>query len=176
MSGQTDNNGAASAAPLTVRVITPLVWLGGAISALLILATLALTTYSVFMRYVVGRPPVWIDQTTGFILVALVMLGAAEAYRRGNHISIDLFTDGLSDRTQRIRWIWSDICVLAFAIVLVWSSWGAIEFAMRFGSYTSGTIEIASWIPQLPLLVGGILIGLLAIARLLGQIFWSSKK
>ncbi|MCT7378307.1 TRAP transporter small permease [Chelativorans salis] len=176
MSGNTDNNGAASAAPLTQRLLTPIVWTGGAISTLLILAALGLTTYSVFMRYVIGRPPVWIDQLTGFVLVALVMFGVAEAYRRGNHISIDLLTDNLSRPMRRLRWIWSDLCVLAFSLVLVLSTWEAVEFAHSFGSYTSGSIEIASWIPQLPILIGGLLLGLFSVARLIGHILGGPGK
>lgn len=176
MSGIPDKEGAASAAPLVERLLTPFVWVGGAISTLLILVALALTAYSVFMRYVMNRPPVWIDQFTGFLLVALVMMGVAEAYRRGNHISIDLLTENLSGGWQRLRLIWSDLCVLAFSAVLVLSTWEAIEFAHSFGSFTSGSIEIASWIPQVPILVGALLLGLFAIARLIGHVFGGSRK
>lgn len=151
-------------------MLTPVVWIGGAISTLLILVALGLTTYSVFMRYVIGWPPAWIDQLTGFVLVALIMFGVAEAYRRGSHIAIDLLTENLSGGMRRLRWIWSDLCVLAFSIVLVLSTWEAIEFAISFESYTSGSVEIASWIPQLPLLFGGLLLGLFAIARLVGHL------
>lgn len=171
MSGNSDDQGAASAAPFIERLLTPIIWIGGAISSLLILAALGLTTYSVFMRYVIGRPPVWIDQFTGFILVALVMFGVAEAYRRGNHIAIDLLTENLRGPVKRLRAIWSDLCVLAFSSALVISTWEAVEFAHSFGSYTSGSIEIASWIPQLPLLIGGLLLGLFSVARLFGHIF-----
>ncbi|WP_068110784.1 TRAP transporter small permease [Tropicimonas marinistellae] len=170
MSGNANDKEAASAAPFTERLLAPVVWAGGAISTLLILAALGLTTYSVFMRYVIGRPPVWIDDLTGMLLVALVMFGVAEAYRRGNHISIDLLTETLTHRGDILRWIWSDLCVLAFSVVLGLSTWEAIEFAHSFGSFTSGAIEIQSWIPQVPMLVGAILLGLFAIARLIGRV------
>jgi TRAP-type C4-dicarboxylate transport system permease small subunit len=171
MSGPVKKSEATSVASLPERLLTLIVRLGGAISTLLILIALALTTYSVFMRYVIGHPPVWIDQLVGYILVALVMFGVAEAYRRGNHIAIDLLTGNLSGRMDRLRQIWSDLCVLAFSLVIVISTSEAVEFARSFGSFTSGSIEIESWIPQLPLLVGGLLLGLFAIARLFGHIF-----
>lgn len=170
MSGLPDDDGAERAAPLAERIATPIVSLGGAISTLLILAALGLTTYSVFMRYVIGSPPVWIDQLTGFLLVALIMFGVGEAYRHGNHIAIDLLTEDLPPRMRKLRWIWSDLCVLAFSVVLVLSTWETVEFAMAFGSYTAGSIQIASWIPQLPLLIGGVLLGLFAVARLIGHL------
>lgn len=188
MSGDTSNTGAALAAPLAAphsaplavplaeRLVTPLVWLGGALSASLILLILALTAYSIFMRYVIARPPVWVDELIGYLLVALISLGVAEGYRRGNHISIDLLTENLSARLSRLRWIWSDLCVLLFAVVLGLSTWEAVEFARAFGAYSSGEIEIQSWIPQLPLLIGAILLGVFAVARLIGQLTQGAGK
>lgn len=176
MSQGDNKNGAASAAPHTERLAAPLVWIAGAISTLLILVTLMLTVYSVFMRYVIARPPVWIDELVGYLLVGCVSLGVAEAYRRENHISIDVLTERLSLRAGRIRWIWSDLCVLAFAIVFGLSTWEAIEFAHGFGSYSSGAIEIQTWIPQVPMLIGAILMGLFAIARLMGRFMKGAEK
>lgn len=161
--------GAAKAAPLPERAATPFVWLGGILSTILILAAFALTIYSIFLRYVIGRPLVWIDELTGYLLVALVMLGVAEAYRRGNHIAIDLVVGNAKGSANMIRWIWSDLCVLAFSIVLGVSTWEAIAFARSFGSYSSGAIEIQTWIPQIPILVGAVLLGLFAVARLIGR-------
>ena len=163
------NQRAASAAPFAERLARPLIWSAGAVSTLLILVTLALTVYSVFMRYVIVRPPVWIDELVGYLLVALIALGVAEAYRRDNHISIDLLTEGLRGWKSRVRWIWSDLCVLAFSVVLGMSTWEAIEFAHGFGSYSSGAIEIQTWIPMVPMLVGSVLLGLFALARLIGR-------
>lgn len=171
MSSEPLNRGAANAAPLSERLVTPLIWFAGVLSGLLILISLALTAYSVFMRYVMARPPVWIDELIGYLLVALISLGTAEAYRRGNHIAIDLLTEGRSALVTKLRWIWSDLCVLVFAIVLGVSTWEAIEFARMFGSYASGEIEIQTWIPQVPLLLGAILLGVFAAARLVGRFF-----
>lgn len=172
MSQSDTKTGAASVAPIFERLATPVVWIGGALSAVLILSTLGLTAYSVFMRYVLSRPPVWVDELIGYLLVALVSLGVAEAYRRGNHISIDLLTERLSRRNARLRWIWSDLCVLGFSVVLGLSTWDTIEFSRSFGSYSSGAIEIQTWIPQVPMLIGSGLLGLFAVARLIG---WFTK-
>jgi TRAP-type C4-dicarboxylate transport system permease small subunit len=161
--------GAASAAPLSERLALPIVWIGGILSAGLILVTLGLTVYSVFMRYVLSRPPVWADELIGYLLVAMVSLGVAEAYRRGNHISIEILTEALGKGQSRLRWIWSDLCVLAFSVVLGLSTWEAVEFAHSFGSYSSGAIEIETWKPQVPMLIGSMLLGLFSVARLIGR-------
>lgn len=150
------------------RPLAAIVWVGSAMSALLILAILAIVSYAVFMRYAIERPILWGDDMTGNVLVAFVMLGTAEAYRRGDHISVDLLATRFRSRGRRMLAVWSDIAVLLFAVTLAISAWQAIVFARMFDSYTQGSLEIPSWIPQVPLLVGAVLLGAIAVARLAG--------
>lgn len=157
---------AASASFASRWLARPVVWLGGAVSALLILAALAVTLYSIFMRYVLNAPLLWADEVTGWALVAMVMLGAAEAYRRGDHIAIDLLSSRATGRWRGAIAFVSDIGVLAFACIVGYSTWEAISFARDFGVYTSGHIVIETWILQSPILVGSALLGLMAVIRL----------
>jgi len=159
--------GAAPAAPpLALRAATILVKACGALSTLTILAAFALTIYAVVMRYLVNRPLLWSEDVTGWMLVALVMLGAAEAYRRGDHIAIDLATGGFTGRAARWAATWADLAVLTLAAVLFLSTWEAVTFARDFGAYTSGSVEIPAWIPQAPMLLGAATLGLVAVSRI----------
>lgn len=160
------DNRVTAPAPAAERVLTPIVWLGGAVSTLLLLLTFALTIYAVVMRYVVDQPVVWSNQLIGYLIVALVMFGGAEGYRRQNHIAVDLVTERLAGRARLAVNIWSDLCVLAFAIVLGISTYQSISFARMFGSYSPGAIQIQTWIPQVPMLIASILFGVFALARL----------
>ncbi len=157
---------AASASFASRWLARPVVWLGWAISAVLIVAMFAVTIYAIFMRYVVNKPLLWADEVTGWALVAIVMLGAAEAYRRGDHIAIDLISSRATGlRRQAVEFV-ADIAVLAFATIVAVSTWEAISFARMFGSYTSGHIVIETWILQTPILIGCVLLGLMAVVRL----------
>jgi len=144
----------------------PVVWLGGAVSAVLIVATFVVTIYAIFMRYVMNKPLLWADEITGWALVAIVMLGAAEAYRRGDHIAIDLLSARATGLRKRIIDFVADVAVLAFAVIVAISTWEAISFARMFGSYTSGHIVIETWILQTPILIGCVLLILMAVIRL----------
>lgn len=170
MEKQTEH-GTAQAVPLLERLLTPLVRLCGAISALLVLILLALTACAIFMRYFMNKPLVWGDQLLGYLLVAFVMLGLTEAYRNGTHISIDMVVDKLQGRLNRLRWIWSDFCVLLLALVVGISTYKSISFARLFGSYSSGAIQVQTWVPQVPVLLGAGLMGLFALTRLIGRLF-----
>jgi TRAP-type C4-dicarboxylate transport system permease small subunit len=165
-----DGDGAdETRAGLLGRFVELPVRLGGVLATLLILLLLGLIAYAVAQRYLFNTPLLWSDELTGYLLVALIMFGTSEAYRRGDHISIDLVTGSAGPRLARIIGVWSDLAVLVFAVVLGWSAWEAISFARAFGSYSAGQIEIATWIPQIPLLIGAALLGLTALSRLLGR-------
>ncbi len=148
------------------RAVEGVVWFGGALSALLIVVVLGVVSVAIFNRYVLDAPVLWGDELIGYLLVALVMFGAAEALRRGDHIAIDILTAKATPRIRRLQLILSDVAVMAFAVILGWSTWGSIRFAYDFGSYSVGYIEISTWIPQIPLVVGAALLFLMSAARL----------
>jgi len=161
---------AASASFVSRWLARPLVWLGGAVSAVLIVVTFAVTIYAIFMRYVMNKPLLWADETTGWALVAIVMLGAAEAYRCGDHIAIDLLSARATGLRKRIIDFGADVAVLAFAVIVAISTWEAISFARMFGSYTSGHIVIETWILQTPILIGCVLLSLMAVIHLVERL------
>ena len=98
------------------------------------------------------------------------MLGAAEAYRRGDHIAIDLISARATGLRRRIIDFVADLAVLAFAVIVAISTWEAISFARMFGSFTSGHIVIETWILQTPILIGCVLLSLMAVIRLVERL------
>ena len=144
---------------------------GGALGALLIVVVLAMTTVGVFSRYVLSRPILGIDEGTGFLVVAIVMLGAAEALRKGDHIRIDLLVDVVGPRTRLVLDLWAHAAVLAFAVLLFRTAWHTVSFSHSFGAYSDGYLALPLWIPQSAMLVGAVLLGLQAVAGLVRQVW-----
>lgn len=152
------------------RIITGLVRFCGAISTALVLVVLIQITFAVTRRYLMGRPLQWNDEMVGYLLVTMVMLGAAEALRRGDHIAIDLATARLGPRMGRIQSVFASFTIMVFAVIVGMSTWDSISFARAFGSYSVGYIEIQTWIPQVPVVIGSMLLFLAAGLRLLRSI------
>ncbi len=171
MSFENDTEGAEAAPSVIERFILFPARIAGALSAAVILVAFALVVYAVIQRYLLNTPLKWGDEMLGYLLVGLVMLGAAEALRRGDHIAIDLISDRLSGTPKRLLEALSSLSVIAFSIVLGVSTWESISFAYDFGSYSPGYLEVATWIPQLPMLAGALLLGLVALTRLLAGLF-----
>ena len=139
---------------------------GAAIATLCVLITLITTGYSVFLRYALGKPITWIDELSGYLVVAIVMFGAAEALRRDDHIQVDIVTARLRGRALAcMRVVWMAM-VIAFTAVLLISAWGTVTFSRDFGLYSDGYMEMPMWIPQSLLIVGSVLLLLAAIAKI----------
>jgi TRAP-type C4-dicarboxylate transport system permease small subunit len=156
-------------APTSTGLLRAIEWLSvffGAVSGVLIVIVLALTSVGVFMRYVLDRPLRGVDEATGFLVVAIVMFGAAETLRRGEHIQIDLVTNALRGRTRWVFDLWAYACVLVFSVVFLFTAWRTVAFTWRFGEYSTGYLEMPMWIPQATMLPGAALLGLVAILKI----------
>ncbi len=146
------------------RVVGMLCVGGAAVAAIAVLITVGVTGYGIFMRYVLGTPINWTDELSGYLVIAIVMFGAAEALRRGDHVQVDLLTSRLSGRALgAMRVLWMAI-VIVFMTVLLVSAWRAVGFSYDFGLYSVGYLETPMWLPQSLLVAGSVLVLLAAIA------------
>ena len=140
--------------------------LAAAVGAGVVVLMMLVVSYSVVNRYILNTPITWTDELSGYLVVALVMLGAADALRRGDHISVDLITARLAKRGKQLVEIWSCIVVLVFSFVLLISSKKTIEYSVNFEIVSEGYLEVPMWIPQSFLILGGSLVFLVALTKL----------
>jgi TRAP-type C4-dicarboxylate transport system permease small subunit len=130
--------------------------LGG--SALALLASLAAIAYSVIRRYVFGAPVAWTDELVGYLLVACVMLAAADALFAGEHIAVDLLTDRLRARAKKIAFLFGLAAVAASAVLLAFEGIGTVQFSRQVGLRSNGDLALPLWIPQLLVPIGALLL------------------
>lgn len=140
--------------------------LGAQIATGGVLLVLAITGFSVFRRYVLGTPVTWTDELSGYLVVAIVMFGAAETLRRGEHISVDLITDRAGRKLSGMLAVWALVAVILLMAALFWSAIVAVRFSWSFDMYSDGYLAVQMWIPQSALIVGAALVALMALARL----------
>ncbi|SUB03128.1 TRAP-type C4-dicarboxylate transport system, small permease component [Pannonibacter phragmitetus] len=167
MKGPAEREGGAIASSSPAdRFAAAIAGAGGLVSSVLILVVLVITAAGVWMRYVIGQPIAGIEEATGFFVVAIVMFGAAEASRRGDHIRIDMILDKAPPRLRRWLDVWAELSVLVFSAALLVTAWHTVSFSRRFGAYSPGYLELPMWIPQSAMIAGGVLISLVCLARL----------
>ena len=165
----------AAAAPPSVpagityleRAIGGICTVAMALSALGVLASLALIAWSVLMRYVFNNPPAWADDVVAMLLVAVVMLAAGPALRRGEHIGVDVLTSHLGPRARNWSDGWAALAAAAAGVILLYNGWDTAMSSRMMGIVTDGEVEIPLYWLQLFLPLGGAMVILVALEALI---------
>jgi TRAP-type C4-dicarboxylate transport system permease small subunit len=138
------------------------------LSAAALLASLAVIVYGVVRRYVFNTPVAWTDELVGYLLVASVMLAAAEALFGGEHISVDIVTERLGPRGKRVTYLIGLAAVAASGVLLVVEGLGMVGFSRQVGLRSNGDLALPLWIPQSLVPIGALLLLLAALAAFAG--------
>ncbi len=108
-----------------IRVFDIILNIGGALSAVCLIAVMLLTSVKVIFRYGLRQGLIGIDQISGTLLLYIAFLGAAWVLRREEHITIDLFVTRLSPEAQ--RWLNVINSIIGALICLVLTIYGSME-------------------------------------------------
>jgi C4-dicarboxylate transporter DctQ subunit len=158
--------GARSMARAADRLSRLLSDIGIAISGVAMLVSLVLVVYGVVLRYAINQPQTWLDEMVGYLLVATVMLGAADALRQREHIAIDIVTGRLN--AQKRFWVagLAMLAVAATALLFIVEGWGAVAFSKMVDMRSTGYLDMPIWTMQLLIPVGGAILLLNALTLL----------
>ena len=77
------------------------------------------TAYEVFMREFFGKPTIWTNEITSYLLVWVGLLGVVYAYDKGAHVSVDLIFRRMDIRIQRFCNIITTILIFLFALCIL---------------------------------------------------------
>jgi C4-dicarboxylate transporter DctQ subunit len=155
------------------RLIRAIAKVALGLSAAALLASLATIVYSVVRRYAFNAPVAWSDELVGYLLVASVMLAAAESLLGGEHISVDILTERLAPRGRWIAFLFGLVAVAATAILLAIEGVGTVRFSLLVGQRSNGELALPLWIPQALVPIGALLLLAAAIAAFVQA--WRSK-
>lgn len=138
-----------------------------ALGGVAVLLCFALVCYAVAMRYFLNAPVTWSDEVTGWLVVAVVMLGVADAQVRGEHIGVDLLTDRAGPVLRRwLGFLGAALTAIAAALI-AWKGVEMVQFSamLDLRSNTLGAAPL--WIVQTLVPLGGFLLAGVALAQLL---------
>lgn len=89
------------------------------LSAVLVLAILALVCLSVIFRYFLNNPLAWALDYTTFLLVFVFFLAISPALQGGNHIEVDLFDPLIPEKWHKAQRMIGKLLTLIFALALL---------------------------------------------------------
>lgn len=107
------------------------------IACVAILILIVATFFGVPMRYVVGRPLVWLEEVQSACLVWIVFSSAGAAFRTGSHVAIEMIVDRFPKNVQKI---WQIVMVAVVSVVIGYlfiQSLGFIKMFLNSGRSTA---------------------------------------
>lgn len=94
--------------------------------------------YEVVLRYVFGRPTLWVNETSLWVAGAVYMFAGLYSMQQRSHIRIFILYDLAPRSLRRFFDVVTTICICVFAIALIWGGFNeALEKLMtweRFGT------------------------------------------
>ena len=117
-------------------------------------AMAALITYDVVMRAVFNSPSLVTDELSGYLLVFIAFMGAAEALRHGRHIGVDILTSKLEPRSQLRLKLFSSLLTLGFMLVFWWHAVVLVYKSYVRGVTVPSALLTPVWIPQIFIPIG----------------------
>src|SRR3954447_5106446 len=119
-------------------------WLGTLVeipAALLVVAEIVILFAGVVARYGLHRPLIWSDELASILFLWMAMLGAAVAFRRGEHMRMTAAVAGASPSTRAFLDLVGTCAALAFLLLVAWPSW---EYAYEESYITTPALQIAN--------------------------------
>ncbi|WP_156289710.1 TRAP transporter small permease subunit [Oceanobacillus salinisoli] len=127
--------------------------------------------YAVIMRYFFNNSPSWSFDLTGLLTGYAAFLGGGYALLQGAHVRVDIFYEKFSLRTQSLSNIISSTLLFLLVIVLVWKGMEEVLTNYQNNTIASTGLNIPVWIKWVMLPLGGVLLGIQAIAHLIQDFY-----
>jgi TRAP-type C4-dicarboxylate transport system permease small subunit len=126
----------------------------GHVATVSILLMMLLISVEVFIRKTFGMSTKIAHDMSGFLLVAVTFLGAAETLRAGKHLRVTILFDNLGTRLRRICEFINLAITMVFIALLLWSTLGLTVDSYLRGNLTDGIIQLPEYLPQALMPVG----------------------
>src|SRR5436305_14239587 len=98
-------------------------WLGTLVevpAALLVVTEIVILSAGVVARYGLHRPLIWSDELASILFLWLAMLGAAVAFRRGEHMRMTAVVAGARPAMRGYLDAVATAAALAFLVMIAW--------------------------------------------------------
>ncbi|RAI57768.1 TRAP transporter small permease [Roseicella frigidaeris] len=136
------------------------------LSGVAMVAMVLIVAWGVFGRFVLNDTPAWAE-ASALLLLGWVILGAAAVgVREGFHMGFDTLREALPAPVARLFRVLSDLAVTLFGAAMAW--YGG-DLALEVWDATLPTLGLPGTVEYLPLALGGLLIALFGLERLLAH-------
>jgi TRAP-type C4-dicarboxylate transport system permease small subunit len=131
------------------------------------LLIVAAVLYQIFGRYVLNDSPAWTEIFALVVILYVTCLAAAVGVRDGRHIGMDSLLNLAPDPVRLAAEIVVYLGMVVFGLSMAWSG---VVLGVAMAPYMNAGLPISQAWSYVPLAVGGALIALFAIERIVAAI------
>ncbi len=150
-----------------MRLIRTLSTLGGYLAGALLVATTLLITTEILLRSLFGRSTQVAEEYSGYLLAAMIYVGAAYTLAHKEHIRVEILRERLGARGR----VWLERFALAvglaFASLLLYAFFGLFADSLSHGSRSFMPSRTLMAVPHGAIFVGAALLWLQFLGLLL---------
>ena len=139
----------------------------GTLTSVMLSALVLLVSLEVFLRAVFGYSLGFVEEVTGYLVVALTLFGAAMAVRANSLFQVQVVFDALPFSVRRLRGVIFSIVAIAICMVLAWKTFDLVGSSFSRGKFAPTVLRTPLWIPQTLLPLGFVVIGVFLLEHLL---------
>ena len=139
----------------------------GAVAAAAILVLTLMVTSGVAARRVFNAPFLFVEEVSGYVVLAIVFLGLAYTLRTGGHIRVDVVQDRLRGRARTVLQAACLLVALAWSGFVIAGTWRIVAEYYTQNVLSFAYLQTPLWIPGSVMVVGGVLLALQCLAMLL---------
>jgi len=144
-------------------------WISG-LSSWALLAMTLIVGFEVASRYFFNAPTIWAWDINVQLMLLLMMLGMAEAYRRDVHVRVDVLTSALGMRARAVIEVLFAPVFLMVAIIIAWTGWEYFLDSFSRNQTASTIFAPLLWPIKFTLPLGGALLVLQGVVKLVRDI------
>jgi len=152
------------------NVISRLSDVGGYVTGILIVITILLVLAEVFTRAVLSSSLQIVDQTAGWLLVAITFLGLAWTLKDGGHVRITIISGRLSERKQCYLVVCLVLLAMPFLLLFAVFVWERLLFVFQSDIRGMSVYRLPVYPVWIALFAGGCLFTLQLIGVLLDNV------
>jgi len=140
--------------PLT-RIIDRISQVAGIVAASLVLLSCLVSAGNAISRYAFSASSnAWLE-IQWYMFAGMVLLGAAETFRRNEHVRVDLLYGSVSHRTREwIDLLGGVVFLMPMCLIMIYFTWPVFVESWRLGEMSTNAGGLIRWPVQLVLPVG----------------------
>ena len=126
----------------------------GVVSAVLIVASVAITCQMIFVRFVLRESTIWQTEAVIYMMITATLLGLPYVQRLRGHVNVDLLPLMMRGRARlALAWIVLGASIAVVGLML-WHGWHMFSVAFDRGWRSDTVWGVRLWIPYLAVPVG----------------------